>query len=111
MAQQISAANTMVVQHQGPPEDLLLMKGKALRIGDPKNKNTWPTVPKLVSVAGKRVEEVKVRTDGPKALACFFGWTVYGVRWAILYRVLDGYLFEIPVQKNPALCCEDALAE
>lgn len=101
MAQQISGAPPMVVQHDAPPTEYILMYGKAMRI------KYHPSVPRLVTIGGKKVEEVKVRTDGPTVVACYFGESLYVVRWAILYRVVGGHLDKIPVKKNPALCCGD----
>ncbi|MGE3410123.1 MAG: hypothetical protein AB7I37_25290 [Pirellulales bacterium] len=94
-----------VAQYQGTPRDLILMQGKGMRI-NPKGKDWLPAVPRLVSVRGIPVEEVKVVTDGPKAIACFFGATVYSLRWAVLYRLRSGYLNQIPSMENPALCCD-----
>lgn len=94
------------VQTQGPPQDYILMHGKGLRIAG-KDKKFMPEVPKLLTIGGKRVVEVKVVTDGPTLVACFFGSPVYSLRWAILYRVVDGYIGDIPERKNPVLCCDD----
>lgn len=94
-------ANGAVLQEQGPPEDYILMHGKGMRI------KYKPEIPKLLTIGGKRVEEVKVRTDGPKAVGCVFGVTIYTARWAILYRVVDGYLGDIPTKKNLANCCDE----
>lgn len=95
-----------VTQTQGAPIDYIIMRGKAMRI------SYKPTVPRLISIGTPPVPvvEMKVRTDGPKAIACFFGATVYTVRWAILYRLKDGYITKIPTMPNPALCCDDVAA-
>lgn len=90
---------TSVTQYQGRPTDLILMKGKAMRL------QHQPSIPRLVSVAGKQVVECKTVYEGPKIVGCIFGKKVYTSRWAILYRLREGYIGPIPEQPNPSLCC------
>jgi hypothetical protein len=102
MAQSVSgSASTTTTQYQGRPKDYILMTGKATRI------QNIPSVPRLTAVAGLAVQEVKVRIDGPNVIACIFGAKVYSLRWAILYRLTEGYLSSIPALANAALCCAD----
>lgn len=101
MALRQSGTASNVTQYQGSPVDGILMRGKSMRF------HHEPAIPRLVSVAGKRVQEVKTVYEGPKAVACIFGCTIYTARWAILYRLVDGYLGDIPELENPALCCAD----
>jgi hypothetical protein len=90
-----------VTQYQAAPTEYILMQGKAMRIAH------IPAVPSLVSIGGKAVEVVKETIDGPKTVACFLDTPVYLVRWAILYRLKDGYMTsDIPVKRNLALCCD-----
>jgi hypothetical protein len=99
MAQPVYSPKTEITQYMAPPTDLVLMTGKALRV------DHLPAIPRLASMGGKPVQEMKVRIDGPKPVACFFGKTVFSARWAILYRVVGGYNTENEAQENPALCC------
>lgn len=93
--------NKDVVQFHGQPNDYVVMYGKALRI------QHKPAIPRLTEIEGARVVEVKSIIDGPRAVACVFGKTVYLARWRITYRVVDGYFRESKPQENPAMCCEE----
>jgi hypothetical protein len=100
---QITASNNDVYQDQSTPTDMVLMQGKALRIQFP------PAVPNLLTVGGQQVEEIKRVVDGPRPIGCIFGTTVYAARWAILYRVVNGYIYSTrsnTAETNPSLCCE-----
>lgn len=102
----ISAGSpSQITQYQGRPKDYILMQGKAMRIQFP------PAIPRLVQVAGLPVQEVKVRIDGPKVEACIFGAKVYSARWAILYRLTEGYLSSIPALPSATLCCANTDAK
>ncbi len=103
MAQPVSTGtSSTTTQYRGRPKDYILMTGKCMRI------QHVPAVPSLTAVAGLAVQEVSVRIDGPKVVACIFGAKVYTLRWAILYRLTEGYLSSIPALANTALCCADS---
>lgn len=101
----ISVVRRDVSQYQAGPTELVLMRGKAMRI------KYKPAIPRLLKVGGFDVEVVKEKIDGPKTVGCFFDTPVYVARWAILYRLKTGYLSSLKARKNPSICCDPGDSE
>lgn len=94
-----SAVIDHVAQYESAPDNYIVMVGRGLRL------NKAPDVPQLLSVGGVPVVEV-ARKVVPKAVANYFGCTLIGVRWAILYRV-QGQIKTVKPPNNKDLCFTD----
>lgn len=81
------------LQYQGMPDTYILMTGRALRL------KFTPEVPVLTTVGGLPVEELGRNVEASE-VTDFFGCPLYGLRWAVLYRV-KGHLSFIETPKKP----------
>lgn len=86
----------LILQYEGPSEDLIVMQGDSLRL------NLASDIPKLISVGGVEVEQLSQNVDS-EPIANFFGCPVYLTRWAILYRA-KGPIAKFEPSKNKTLC-------
>lgn len=88
-----------ISQYEGASDNYILMTGNAIRL------KYAPEIPRLTKVGGIEVEEL-ARNVEINPMGYFFGCTMFGARWAVLYRV-KGQMSYIKPAKNKNLCFFD----